>query len=261
MVFYTCKKVFLATAALGICLAAIGIPSPTEYAEESAGTLVAIPGSQPKACFGFDRINGRGGPAVQACPADHALFSVGDDGGDNRPGRTINVTSSCCPLPSNDILTDTHVFVGEECPEDFVATGAKELPCSEEYCPVLMRCTKLNTDRYALGQTTQSLYWGNGHAGWQRSKRTEHQAIPLGIRHSVGRTRNAAPGVDGCVGYPWGSLLTKKSAKYCYGYGFRQLQFKGIGQDPDAGTAVKMFADCTEVEHPENPELARCVGQ
>lgn len=241
-----------------VCLMTIGIPNPW-YSPQQTAAPALIPGSQPKPCFGFTPVNGKWGPANHQCPVDHALYSVGDDGGKEREGSTINVSSACCPLPSSDILTDDHVFVSEECPENFVATGASAQPCNSEYCPVLMRCTRINSERYQLSGTVAAKYWGNGHAGWRNSKRTEWEDIPAAIRYSVGRSVGSSYGADGCIGYPWGSMLTKKTSKYCGGYGFKQLQFRGTGDDPQEGTPVKMFADCGSVRDPHDPQRAACV--
>ncbi len=261
MVYFVRTSSILCIAAFVVVGSTIGVPQVDVPEPLSELEAVSIAESQPQACFGFSPVNGKWAAAKQQCPANHVLFSIGDDGGKERSGRTINVSSTCCPLPSPDILSDTHVFVYEECPEEFIATGAREVPCDEQYCPVLMRCTRINTDRYQLGSTTAAKYWGNGHAGWRNSERIDHEDIPLGIRFSVGRNDGKGYGADGCVGYPWGSLLTKKSGKYCSSYGFKQLQFSGRSQDPSAGTPVKMFADCDEVHHPHSPNKARCQAR
>jgi len=243
-----------------VCLGTIGIPTFPSEEPIVEPLFVEIAGSNPQLCLGFTKINGRAGSELHQCPANYAMFWVGDDGGKERPGKTINITSSCCPLPSEDIIEDLHVFVYEECPEDYIATGSKEVPCNDKYCPVLMRCSKINTDRYRLGKSRGSKYWGNGHAGWQDSERVEWEAIPESIKYSVGRKSDSGSyDVDGCVGFPWGSLLTKKTAKFCHGYGFKQLQFSGAEGDPSVGTPVRVYADCSSVANPHDPKNAKCV--
>ena len=213
---------------------------------------------QTVACIGYDYQKDRWGVEHQYCPADHAFYGVDDPAGVKGPANRIRAVHACCPLPSKDILTEEHVFVSEECPENFVSTGSKQSgtgPDTEH----LMRCTKINTDRYALSEERPSVYWGTGSAGWQEgSDRILWENIPASLRYSAGRQSKEKWDIDGCVGYPWGSLLSKKSSKYCSGLYFKQLQFTGKAGDPAAGTAVKMLPDCQEIEQVDNPHDFRC---
>ena len=95
-------------------------------------------------------------------------------------------------------------------------------------------------------------------AGWQGSKRIRWENIPAGIRYAHGRRPDKKWDVDGCVGYPWGSLLTGKTTKYCGGFSFSQLQFRGQTGDPVEGTPVRMFPDCEDVVNLDDPANARC---
>ena len=65
---------------------------------------------------------------------------------------------------------------------------------------------------------------------------------------------------EGCVGYPYGSLLTDKTAKVCGGFKFRQLQFKGLAGDPDEGTPVQMFPECKDVSDLKNHSGGICMN-
>ena len=104
------------------------------------------------------------------CPRGYAFFSVNRQTGKKQSAGLIPVIGSCCKLP-DDALSDSHVFEKAECPKDHVVTGAKSVPidpsgifCMErhkdktkncvnvwEQLDKIMRCTKINTKRYKLG--------------------------------------------------------------------------------------------------------------
>ena len=193
------------------------------------------------------------------CPVGYAAYGVDDPAGIQGPGKVIKATLVCCPLPKKDILTEQHVFVTEECPENHVATGSK-VPVPGRETTKYLRCTKINTARYQLGTTLPSKYWGRGHAGWHGSQKVRRELIPAGLRHAMGRQAIDKWDIDGCVGYPWGSLFVKKSSKYCAGLYFKQLQYVGLDTDPAKGTPVKMFPDCRKLENIDDPENVRCLN-
>ena len=218
-----------------------------------------VPGSAPSTCIGYNVTQGNWGEEFQTCAAGYAAYGVGDAGGPEREGAQIPAVQICCPLPAPDILTKEEVFVREACPEDYVATGSK-LDFSQGFKTVqYMRCTKINSARYQLGAPQPSLYWGNGFAGWQGSQRIEREDIPAGIRYAMGRMSQDKWNAEGCVGYPYGSLLTEKTAKVCGGFYFRQLQFAGQSGDPQRGTPVQMFPECDEVTNLKDPNGGTCV--
>lgn len=241
-------------------IATIGIPAPKAVLEPVYSVEVA--GSAPSACIGYDTVKGKWGEEFRYCPAGYAFYGVDDPGGPEGPANFIGTTGSCCPLPAADILTEEHVESEVSCPENYIATGTRNWECSDKKsCSRYMRCTKINTARYQLGEMTPGIYWGDGAAGWQGSQRTNWEAIPAGIRYSMGRKHNKEWDSDGCVGYPWGSLLAKKTSKYCSGMYFRQLQFAGIDGDPERGTPVKMFPDCDELENVNDPAAVTCINR
>lgn len=240
------------------CLMTLGVPNFAKPKLAEPLNAVAPAGSMPQACVGLAPLNGSGGPDRQTCPVNHAMYWVGGDAGKHKDGTTVNVTATCCPLPSNDILQEVHVFEPEQCPAETVATGAARQACGAASCPVMLRCTKINTARYQLGPELPAVYWGNGYAGWRNSERIDWEEIPAALRFAVGREKHAAHGVDGCVGYPWGSLFTKKTSKHCGGNYFKQLQFTGAPGDPARGIPVKMLADCDSIENADDPAQARC---
>ena len=213
------------------------------------------------ACVGFNDLNQGerwGFTAVTRCPKNSVVFDV------NRPpmprgtsARYIKFQANCCPLPKADILTDVEVFAAEECPEDHVVTSPTSMePC--EQCERVMRCTKINTERYRLGEKTEGVYWGFGQAYWKQRTQLMWGDVPAAIRYAVGRISKFHWEQQGCLGFPFGSLLVGKHSKRCHGLSFRQLQYQGLPGDPPRGTPVTMFPDCRGISDPFDPE-ARCI--
>lgn len=254
------KHFALATVLSAFSLFSIGVPSFVGMEELPVEVAGVVPqGGEAKLCIGYNVEQGKFGAEWGFCPTNHALYGVDDPGGPSKPSASIPTVMSCCPLPANDILTEEHVFSTEECPTGYVATGQKASGTADKGHVFEMRCTKINQDRYQLGQSTPSKYWGDGAAGWQGSGRIQWENIPAGIRFAHGRQSMEKWDVDGCASFPWGSLLTKKESKYCAGMHFSQLQFKGLPGDPNQGTPVKMFPDCDRVENINNPAEATCI--
>lgn len=219
-----------------------------------------VPGSNPSVCIGYNVSTDRWGEEYQTCADGYAAYGVADAGGKNREGAKIPAVQVCCPLPAKDILTKEEVYVRESCPEDYVATGSRLDFTQGDNGVQYMRCTKINNQRYQLAAPQPSLYFGNGFAGWQGSQRIDREDIPAGIRYAMGRMTKDKWNKEGCVGYPYGSLLTDKTAKVCGGFKFRQLQFKGLAGDPDEGTPVQMFPECKDVSDLKNPSGGICMN-
>jgi hypothetical protein len=237
----------------------IGVPHPSLFQEHPVPVPAAmIPGSRPLPCLGYNSETKTWGEEYQSCPSGYAAYGVADAGGKERPGEKIPAVQVCCPLPSPDILQKEEVYVRESCPEDHVATGSRLDFFRGDDGVQLMRCTKINTGRYQLGAPRPALYWGNGFAGWQGSERIEREEIPPAIRPAMGRQGRERWNREGCVGYPWGSMLTRKTAKYCGGFFFRELQFRGVPGDPPAGTPVMMFPECRDVAGIDDPAGGIC---
>lgn len=252
------RRLLIAVPGSLFIAASIGVPAMNAKVVLPPVNTVAVAGSNPGVCVAFNQEKGSFGEEYLSCPTGYAYMTADDPGGPVGPARVVGVHGSCCPLPADDVLTEQHVFTEDSCPEDHVATGTKGLEKGRDAAKYL-RCTKINTARYQLGEMTPGLYWGNGFAGWQGSRRIEWEDIPAGLRYAAGRQNAERWDIDGCVGYPWGSLLSKKETKHCGGIYFRQLQFNGAQGDPVAGTPVKMFADCDEVKNVNDPARAECV--
>lgn len=223
----------------------------TQYAE-------LPPGGEAKLCLGYNFKKDTWGSENIACPPHHAAYGSDDPAGVRGPAEKIRAGLVCCPLPSNDILSRRHVYVRQECPENFVGTGGKRLGKPGEFV-YLLRCTRINRKRYQLASTAPGRYWGDGAAGWEGSKRVRWDNIPPAIRYAHGRSSSDHWDVDGCVGYPWGSLLSGKTSKFCGGFSFRQLQFGGLPGDPPRGTPVRMFPECEHLANLETPTETKCI--
>lgn len=252
------RRLLIAIPSALFLAASIGVPTMNAKVSLPPVEAVAVAGMNPGVCVGYNPEKNAFGEEWRSCPAGYAFMTADDAAGPAGPARIIGAHGACCPLPANDMLSEQHVFSEDACPEDHVATGAKGLEKGHSGAKYL-RCTRINTDRYQLGEMTPGIYWGNGFAGWQGSRRIEWEDIPAGLRYAAGRQNADRWDIDGCVGYPWGSLLAKKESKYCAGMLFRQVQFKGAPGDPPAGTPVKMFADCDEITNVNDPVNARCV--
>ena len=230
-------------------------------------SLLLLPGSglaenvplsqhEPKLCTGELRYPDRVFYGYQLkpkrCPENHVLLGNHSAGRPKRgkPG-TIQVFGYCCPLPADDILTNEVVEAISECPQDFVAIGARQ-DCKE--CSSYLICSKINQNRYRLSNTTAGLSWGFSSAPFRQAKSILKNEIPAGLRQGVTRDSQFDVHSSGCVGYPFGSILTKKSGKYCHQFFYRQLLFRGLKGDPRDGTAVKMFPDCVAVAKPFSGE-------
>lgn len=197
------------------------------------------------------------GPTIEPCPDGYAFFGQDDPPGGltpESPARYVGVTASCCRLPYPDILTDHHVYnVMEECPEGYVATGGGVAERCGSFCT--MRCTKINTAKYKLGPERSALYWTRKWSavawGGGSALKIDWEDIPVAIRNAVGRTSAMRSDVDGCIGFPFGSLLVRKTRKSCDGFFYRQLLFLD-------GKPVPTYPECEELDDPR-AEYPRCV--
>ncbi len=188
------------------------------------------------------------------CPKGYAVVATDDSNGAHRygPPQYVPVSPRCCRLPFDDILTERHeYYVTEKCPADSVATGGK-ISCAAN-CN--MRCTYINSAKYALGPETQARYIThpdkNPGGGKGSAARVALFDVPISFRWGMIRVAHQKFEQDGCVGYPWGSLLVRKSEKQCSGYYYRQLFFKD-------GPAVPVVPNCDAVSDVFDPH-AKCL--
>ena len=232
-----------------------------------------VPSKQAFALVGINAAD----TAEDFCPAGSAYFSVVYPGNQRRPGAKVNVVGTCCPLPAHALLDDT-VFVPEECPDGFVATGTRqnigranpgaaasaEFSWADERVQEL-RCTKLDTERFVLTEPT-----GGRNIGWRRSFRTYFDSyvlrtsIPVSLRFGLGRFSQYSWNEDSCIGLPWGAVLVAKKSKYCDGMMFRSIKPREHSaawtSTEELQTAARQldYQSCLRIE-PMYGAQARCV--
>lgn len=185
----------------------------------------------------------------QFCPINHAIYALDDQPSGSGPIQYSYFAANCCPLPANDILTTETILVYDRCPENYIITGSVYQPTMTSRPITSVRCTKINTARYRLGPSRTGVYWGVGSGihSYSEKQPIKISDVPAAIRSSIGRTGFSGWDTDGCIGSPPGSLITKRSVSPCSGSEFRELLFRGIGDDPVDGTRVKMFPDCARI--------------
>lgn len=218
------------------------------------------PESSASPCIGLNRRSSKlwgmlwGG----TCPANHAVYAVSEMKGGSAPEQIPSVML-CCPLPAEDVLLEETDLVERECPDGSVMVGEEWLADPESGKSLYqMRCRKINRKRYQLGEQRPGRYWGTGHSGRNRPNSLLRTEIPLALRRGIGRSGLENWEGDGCLGYPFGSMLTAKGVNPCESYKFRQLQYAGAPGDPEKGTAVQMLPPCERLTDVFRPD-ARCL--
>ena len=187
-----------------------------------------------------------------ACPDGYAFFNVQvPDPSSTDPVRR-SYRGNCCRLPFPDILSSHVISVDETCPEGSVVTGA--IPFDQASGkPSKLRCTALNLDRYGLGSPTAGKSWGVALGLGGEEEMVPKSAIPSAIRFGAGRLGFDKWETQGCLGFPWGSLLTSGRGDRCRDFRFQQLVSKGQPGDPPAGTPIAMFPACRAMESTFDP--------
>ena len=211
----------------------------------------------------------------QFCPKNYAMIAASKTLGSPRPGAHIYIHGDCCPLPE-DALLDEHVFDDTRCPENTVATGIKaearylkDCAAGKKSCyhnlnsyRQLMRCTRINSEKYQLGEPKRMKSWAlAAHFSSSMNEHYNWNLIPAGLRYGLSRKGRFAWAFDGCVAYPFGSIITAKTSKYCSGFFARELQYNGRGlEQPPAGTAVLNYHKCLAVNDLFDPN-AKCISK
>ncbi len=196
------------------------------------------------------------------CPRNYAYFSLDRTSASLQNGRNVKAVGDCCKLPAEDVLTESHISAFETCPTDFVATGGTFTDFYRNNSPSALRCTKINTERYQLGPAAPGVLWGVASQAsfpFIEPRIIMRRAIPLAIRYGIGRKSRTYWSAAGCIGQPAGSLLTEKLGRGCANYIFRELQYRGAGSDPPAGTPVPIIPQCSEITDIFDPD-AQCVN-
>ena len=183
------------------------------------------------------------------CSPGYALYETDDPSSSGgRAANSRHIPGVCCPLPADDILSEEKQEVTDVCPEDFIVTGALDAVV-EGKGVYNLRCTKINTKRYQLGEIKSGTYWGIGTSMSWSKEGLQREDLPAAIKMAVGRQSFSEWDNDGCIGSPVGSLWSGKriANNSCEQVVFRELQYKGLDGDPPRGTPVTMFPECEEV--------------
>ncbi len=230
-------------------------------------------------CIGAPRSTteqSRGVPLDGLCPKNFAAYG----GTVGRAARgteaaAIGVIPFCCPLPAADVLLDTHVYVESECPKGFVVTGVDPVFAHpgkymwNNYSlfttnrsssdVVRLRCTKINMEKYSLAEERQGIFWGNSAKEWREPLRISWSEIPPALRYGIGRVSEYQFFDSGCIGNPFGALLTAKRSRYCRDMGFRPLFYAAKTMNADIPLPVQMYPECLYVKDylTESPQCVR----
>lgn len=219
-------------------------------------------------CNGFNPDSGEWGDigtelgGDSFCSRGYALMSFAYYGGTAPTAAAVRVNGSCCALPPG-ALTDEHQFSLEECPEDHVATGTRAVGSKDspgggqQY----LRCTKIDTTRFALGERRAARRMGLEIEYLANLKDTflgrdarsiPRTAVPVSLRYGLLRESYSRWHYNGCIGEPFGSLLVGKRTKRCDDVVFRALV------DKVAGAPVAVLPPCKRVDDPLSP-VTRCI--
>ena len=192
------------------------------------------------------------------CPDDYYLVGPDDPPGHGRRIRGAGgtpVIACCCPMPSKDILTDSHIYgVLDECPENSIATGGSVTYCASN---CMMRCTRINTERYSLGPKRKGRYTKRRGfvllGGWGGAATIFWEDIPEALRYAHGRAGLQQWDADGCAADPIGGVLVSKSGPLCDQFEFRELRTR-------SGAPVSMFPRCAAPIDPAESD-PHCVEE
>ena len=218
--------------------------------------IVGLAEERPQICTGFNPETGNWGtklrPWEHLCPDNYGMLGTNKPRG---PGRGVSVSALgiCCPLPSKDILTSNHIFVGMRCPENFIATGAKLLQKSAldpTERQIHLRCTEINIDKYALTKAEPGAAWGFDSSSaffWKERLILKMSDLPPAHRDGLRRRDLNEFHDSGCVSWPYGGLLVGKYNKRCKDIVFSRLLRKEIRNGLATTKPVIMYPQCRYV--------------
>ncbi len=212
-------------------------------------------GPGPYVCLGFQP----GDPiffwraSSATCPNGHALMGISIPKHSERWAASAIPRFACCPLPAEDILLDQTVEGTDVCPEDSIAVGmVPGWGCQS--CPQRLLCQRINRTRYALGEPNLGVYWGTGRFRDRNDRQVLRTDIPIALRYGLGRTGLQTWDVDGCVGFPWGSVLTRMPGpRSCNQAEFRAIVFAENEGSGAATRPVPMLPECRTITDPTDP--------
>lgn len=256
-----------------ILAAAEDLSSPDAATGRALGILGDPPG--PHACLGFRPIDSaenlrlgslnnassmmNWGTTYSHCPDGYAVLNLGNVRRDFSGRVKRDLSGICCRLPAQDILTSEHRYADNRCPENFVLTGfrAFESEKRENGHAGALRCTAIDRSRYQLGPEQPGSYWGFAYSMRFEKGRIPRTRLPVALRFGAGRTIWQSRTDGGCAGGTAGGLFVSIDGETCMEHRFRRLEYSGAPGDPEQGTAVKMFPECSSLEDPNDP-LSGC---
>ena len=163
------------------------------------------------------------------CAANEAVVFHTPVVGANVGAGMAPIEGTCCPI-IDGALSLHHSYSVEECPPDSVVTGARFVRSSgDSIGHYELRCTQINTDRFVLSDFTEVLRFEYGIPGGiqpfghESLRWTSRGRLPKHLRYGIGRLSRTSWLQSGCLGYPWGAVMTRQGYHGCERFGFRKL--------------------------------------
>ena len=221
-------------------------------------------------CVGYDPerrhwgLTGLGhGEPIVSCPKDMAIVFHLPLLGPEKPRSDWPLAGSCCPVPSNSLLSNV-IFASGECPEGSVVTGARYRSVSardREGGHYELACSPIDRSRYQLGEKHPTLlfeygrfYEYNSYLDPSMGEPSDWSAVPSSIRYGFGRLSKTRWSASGCAGYPWGSVMTKMGTSGCRDFEFREIV-------PVAPVSQKDALICRGIVNLNNSDSLCVLGQ
>ena len=206
-------------------------------------------GNVPQVCVGYHPSSRyRWGNNQRICPENYFIAGTRDWTNTQLEQLGGAFRSVCCPLPSQDIVTNEIVWSEGDCPPDHVISGVRTengKAVGQEF----VQCRKINSSRYKLGEPQAARQWGAGGSNAFVTTSLPTKGIPMAAFYAVSRWGFKYFLDDGCVPDDQNSLMTAHQGRRgCSGFTYRELQYRGLAQDPPSGTAVKLFPKCRSVK-------------
>lgn len=167
------------------------------------------------------------------CPTGMTVMYLFSHLGPALAPKNMSVTGSCCPAPAGS-LTDAFEFAEQVCPDNSVVTGARMRPgtASAHGLPEFeLRCTHIDTHRFLLLPPAAGLSVEYGRRSFlsrlfglrPAQMTTGWNLVPPQMRYGLGRVSLTQWSTGGCLGFPWGAVLTAINGQDCQEATFRSL--------------------------------------
>ena len=220
------------------------------FPSEERGALVRAPNLPTQGPYLCATVNRGGEPnhpfgRTLECPKNFAFLELDDSGPPS--------SGTCCRLPADDILGSESFWTVRTCPENTVLTALRKREKQEHQGDSIqfdIRCTTINTARYSLSSPYPGYLFGEGGSLSIVPEEIDRSRIPLAYRRAFGSILEGSLDIDGCLGQPWGALLTAIKGKDC-----KTLEFRALLEKDANGklTPVQMYPDCKTLSDPYDP--------